>query len=156
LINTAATISNNDLTNTTANLPVAVISQEQFQNSVIQQFTLISQQITSLAQQTSALTERVSSIEERVSSIEIATSERSNKSNFFLNILKYFHEGLKKQTTSFIWKKVLELIIIPICSLLLGAIWFSLGNFITNPRKDHIVEMKTKKNVPTINSCLDR
>ena len=129
------------MTNTTVNLPVAVISQEQFQNSVIQQFTLISQQITSLAQQTAALTERVSSI-------EIATSERSNKSNFFLNILK-------KQTTSFIWKKVFELIIIPICSLLLG-LWFSLGNFITNPRKDHIVEMKTKKNVPTINSCLDR
>lgn len=149
MINTAATISNNDLTNTTANLPVAVISQEQFQNSVIQQFTLISQQITSLAQQTSALTERVSRI-------EIATSERRNKSNFFLNILKFFREGLKKQTTFFIWKKVLELIIIPICSLLLGAIWFSLGNFITNPRKDHIVEMKTKKNVPTINSCLDR
>jgi hypothetical protein len=46
---------------------------------------------------------------------------------------------------------VFELIIIPICSLLLG-LWFSLGNFITNPRKDHIVEMKTKKNVPTINS----
>ena len=89
------------MTNTTVNLPVAVISQEQFQNSVIQQFTLISQQITSLAQQTAALTERVSSI-------EIATSERSNKSNFFLNILN-------KQTTSFIWKKVFELIIIPIC-----------------------------------------
>ena len=126
------------MTNTTVNLPVAVISQEQFQNSVIQQFTLISQQITSLAQQTAALTERVSSI-------EIATSERSNKSNFFLNILKFFREGLKKQTTSFIWKKVFELIIIPICSLLLG-LWFSLGNFITNPRKDHIVDEKKCSN----------
>ncbi len=156
MINTAATISNNDLTNTTANLPVAVISQEQFQNSVIQQFTLISQQFTLISQQITSLAQQTSALTERVSRIEIVTSERRNKSNFFLNILKFFREGLKKQTTFFIWKKVLELIIIPICSLLLGAIWFSLGNFITNPRKDHIVEMKTKKNVPTINSCLDR
>ncbi len=82
-----------------------MITQEKFNISIIQQITLTSQQITTLT--------------DRVSAIEIATDElkQSNQSAFFLNILEFFRDGLKKQTLILIWKSLFEVIVVLIYTL---------------------------------------